>query len=64
MVRVFPPFQPMEGLHPNQLGQQAVQACLRLAINDGRARSGRCEAPLDWGQVDATGLPLVRFAGG
>jgi hypothetical protein len=61
MIRVFPPFQMTEGMHPNQLGQQALQACLRQAINGGRARSGRCEAPLDWSRVDATGLPLVRF---
>jgi len=62
MVRGFAPFQAAESLHPNRLGQQALQACVREAINGGSARSGRCEAPLDWGQVDSTGLPLVRFA--
>lgn len=61
MVRALPPFGPTEGLHPNQIGQQALQACIRAAIAGGTARSGRCEAPLDWARVDATGLPLVRF---
>ena len=61
MVRALPPFGATEGLHPNQIGQQALQACIRAAIAGGTARSGRCDAPLDWAQVDATGLPLVRF---
>ncbi|MGI9187678.1 MAG: hypothetical protein ACR2J9_09240 [Gaiellales bacterium] len=62
MVRVLPPFSPFEPFHPNQLGQQAVQACLRDAMAEPTARTARCEAPLDWSKVDATGLPLVRFA--
>jgi lysophospholipase L1-like esterase len=62
MVRGFAPFVPVEGFHPNQLGQQALQACVRAAISAGAGRSGRCQAPLDWSQVDDTGLPLVRFA--
>lgn len=61
MVRALPPFGRTEGFHPNQIGQQALQACVRAAIAGGVARSGRCEAPMDWAQVDATGLPLVRF---
>jgi hypothetical protein len=61
MVRVLPPFGLTEGLHPNQIGQQALQACVREAINGGAARSGRCDAPANWAQVDSTGLPQVRF---
>ena len=61
MVRVFAPFFPEEAVHPNQLGQQALQACLRLALNGGDARSGRCEAPDDWGVTDGDGLPLMQF---
>lgn len=61
MVRALPPFGPTEGMHPNQIGQQALQACVREAMNAGAARSGRCEAPVDWSQVDSAGLPLVRF---
>jgi len=61
MARALPPFGPTEGMHPNQIGQQALQACLREAMNGGAARSGRCDAPLDWARVDSTGLPLVRF---
>jgi hypothetical protein len=61
MARVLPPFGTTEGFHPNQIGQQALQACIRQATIGGTARSGRCEAPLNWAQIDATGLPLVRF---
>lgn len=39
----------------------ALQACLREALNGGKARSGRCDAPVNWSKVDATGLPLMRF---
>ncbi len=60
-LRVFPPWNPLEAIHPNQLGQLALRACLREALNNGTARSGRCDAPADWSQVDATGLPLMRF---
>jgi hypothetical protein len=62
MVRLLPPFALFEPFHPNQLGQQAVQACLREAMANPTVRRARCEAPLDWAQVDATGLPLVRFS--
>ena len=62
MVRIFPPFSPFEPFHPNQIGQQAVQACVRAALANPQARTARCEAPLDWSQVDATGLPSVRFS--
>ena len=62
MLRVFTPWSPAEAIHPNQLGQQALQACLREALNNGSARSGRCDAPGDWSKVDRTGLPIVRFA--
>jgi hypothetical protein len=58
---MLPPFGTTEDFHPNQIGQQALQACIRQATVGGTARSGRCEAPLDWAQVDPTGLPLVRF---
>lgn len=61
MVRALPPFGRTEGFHPNQIGQQALQACVRAATAGGAARSGRCDAPADWAQVDPTGLPLVRF---
>jgi hypothetical protein len=61
MARALPPFGRTEGFHPNQIGQQALQACIRAATTGGTARSGRCEAPPDWAQVDSTGLPLVRF---
>jgi hypothetical protein len=61
MARALPPFGRTEGFHPNQIGQQALQACIRAATAGGTARSGRCEAPRDWAQVDPTGLPLVRF---
>ena len=61
MAGVLPPFGRTEGFHPNQIGQQALQACIRAATETGVARSGRCEAPLDWARVDSTGLPLVRF---
>jgi hypothetical protein len=61
MARVLPPFALTEGMHPNQIGQQALQACVREAMNGGAARSGRCDAPADWSLVDGTGLPLVRF---
>ncbi len=61
MARALPPFGRTEGFHPNQIGQQALQACVRAATSGGVARSGRCEAPSDWAQVDSTGLPLVRF---
>lgn len=62
MVRLLPPFGLTEPFHPNQLGQQAVQACLREALANPLVRRARCAAPLDWAQVDATGLPLVRFS--
>jgi hypothetical protein len=61
MARALPPFGRTEGFHPNQIGQQALQACIRAATAGGTARSGRCEAPLDWAQVDPSGMPLVRF---
>ncbi|MGI9187679.1 MAG: hypothetical protein ACR2J9_09245, partial [Gaiellales bacterium] len=61
-IQVFAPWVSAEAIHPNQLGQKALQACLRQALNGGVVRSGRCEAPEDWSEVDATGLPIVRFA--
>lgn len=61
IVRPLPPFGATEGLHPNQLGQQALQACIRAAVVGGVARSGRCAAPRDWAAVDAAGLPAVQF---
>ncbi len=61
MVRASSPFTTDESLHPNHLGQQALQACLAAAWVGGTARSGRCDAPADWAQVDANGLPRVRF---
>ena len=62
MVRLLPPFGLSEPFHPNQIGQQAVQACLREAMANPTVRRARCEAPADWARVDATGLPLVRFS--
>jgi hypothetical protein len=62
MVRLFAPFRVDESLHPNQLGQQVLRACLAAAWNNGDARSGRCAAPVDWSRGDADGLPLVRFS--
>ncbi len=62
MVRLLPPFSTFEPFHPNQLGQQAVQACLREAMANPTVRTARCTAPADWSRVDADGLPLVRFA--
>lgn len=60
-MRVFAPWDGAEAVHPNQAGQQVLQACLREALNGGNARSGRCVAPADWSQLDETGLPRVRF---
>lgn len=40
-------------------GTDEARAPFPCADHD--ARSGRCEAPLDWSQVDETGLPLMRF---
>ena len=62
MVRILPPFGLTEPFHPNQIGQQAVQACLREAMANPTVRRARCAAPADWSQVDATGLPPVRFS--
>ena len=64
MVRLFAPFRIDESLHPNQLGQQVLRACLAAAWNGGDARSGRCTGPANWSQVDAVGLPPVRFSPG
>lgn len=55
------PYDITEGVHPNQLGQSAIRACLRAAFADGDARSGVCRPPADWGAVDAAGEPRVRF---
>ena len=64
MLRTLSPFQAQEAIHPNALGQIALQACLQQAWNGGAARSGRCKAPLDWAQTDADGRPLMRFTAG
>ena len=61
MMRLGKPFEPAEAIHPNALGQIALQACLQQAWNGGVARSGSCKAPLDWAQTDADGRPLMRF---
>ena len=63
MLRTLSPFQAQEAIHPNALGQIALQACLQLAWNGGAARSGTCTSPLDWTQVDAANRPLMRFSG-
>lgn|GEM_PF-1509682 len=63
-VDQVPPFGTTEGFHPNQIGQQALQGCIRHATVGGTARSGRCEAPLYRAQVYASGLPSVRFTPG
>jgi hypothetical protein len=55
------PYNLNEGVHPNHLGQLAIRACLRLAFDDGNARSGVCRPPTDWGVADAGGLPSVQF---
>ena len=39
---VFGPYQVQESLHPNYWGQQALQACLRLAWNKGKVKGGAC----------------------
>lgn len=62
MVRLLPPFSVFEPFHPNQIGQQAVQACLREAMVNPMVRRARCTAPADWSRVDESGLPLVRFS--
>lgn len=62
MVRLLPPFSIFEPFHPNQIGQQAVQACVREAMANPTIRRARCAAPADWSRVDETGLPLVRFS--
>jgi hypothetical protein len=64
MVRILPPYSPFEPMHPNQIGQQAVQACLREAMANPTVRVARCGAPADWSVVDGTGLPIVRFVPG
>ena len=64
MMRLLSPFQAQEAIHPNALGQIALQACLQQAWNSGAARSGSCKAPLDWAQTDADGRPLMRFTAG
>jgi hypothetical protein len=55
------PYKLSEGVHPNQLGQLAIRACLRNAFGDGNARSGVCGPPSDWGAVDSQGEPRVVF---
>lgn len=55
------PYDITEGVHPNQLGQLALRACLRAAFTSGRAHSGTCRGPSDWSAVTADGEPLVRF---
>ncbi|MFM7735125.1 MAG: hypothetical protein ACKOCT_22420 [Alphaproteobacteria bacterium] len=50
-----------EGVHPNNLGQRAMRACLRRAFGGGNARSGTCKPPADWGLVDANDEPAVVF---
>ncbi len=55
------PYNLNEGVHPNQLGQLAIRACLRSAFNDGAARSGTCRAPADWGATNSAGEPPVVF---
>ena len=55
------PYNLNEGVHPNQLGQLAIRACLRSAFNEGAARSGTCRAPADWGRADERGEPQVLF---
>jgi hypothetical protein len=42
LTTVFGPYQLQEGIHPSYWGQLALRNCLRLAYNDGEARSGRC----------------------
>jgi phosphatidylserine/phosphatidylglycerophosphate/cardiolipin synthase-like enzyme len=64
MMRLGKPFEPAEAIHPNALGQIALQACLQQAWNGGTTRSGNCKAPLDWAQTDADGRPLMRFTAG
>lgn len=55
------PYDITEGVHPNQLGQLAIRACLRAAFNSGDSRSGTCRAPGNWSATNASGEPLVRF---
>ncbi|MGI9186778.1 MAG: hypothetical protein ACR2J9_04545, partial [Gaiellales bacterium] len=64
MLRIGKGFEAAEAIHPNALGQVALQACLQQAWNGGAARSGTCRAPLDWAQTDAGGRPLMRFTAG
>ncbi|MFM8861414.1 MAG: hypothetical protein ACKOIA_02990, partial [Acidimicrobiia bacterium] len=45
------PYDITEGVHPNQLGQSAIRACLRAAFADGAARSGTCRPPTDWAPI-------------
>ena len=58
------PYDITEGVHPNQLGQSAIRACLRAAFADGAARSGTCRPPTDWAPIDGNGEPRVRFTPG
>ena len=55
------PYKMSEGVHPNQLGQMAIRACLRNAFAEGNARSGVCGPPSDWATVDSRGEPRVVF---
>jgi hypothetical protein len=64
MMRLGKPFEPAEAIHPNALGQIALQSCLQQAWNGGSPRSGTCRAPLDWTQTGADGRPLMRFTAG
>lgn len=56
------PYKSTEGVHPDQLGQLAIRACLRNVFGEGNARSGICGPPSDWAVVDSRGEPRVVFA--
>ena len=55
------PYKMSEGVHPDQLGQLAIRACLRNAFGEGSARSGVCGPPSNWAAVDSRGEPGVIF---